>query len=243
MAALALMLRGSLDDLVRSPILLLPIVVAFWLLASAAQRFGARLRRRLCLRLDARLTAPRHEVTELRSAFRDFADGYAALGLAADAHLCLWEAEVLLEEERFADARAVLVALDASVLTAAEDVLRHDQALVWALAHEGRFDAAAAIASRASLGDSAASADMHAAIGASLVLQRQYAAALVHLEIARAAGARPAASLFYLGVALIATGEQASAELARADLRVLAPRSRRARMLDDQARHEPSPYR
>ncbi|MEO6952453.1 MAG: hypothetical protein ABI321_11615 [Polyangia bacterium] len=243
LAALVTLLFVLLDDLIHSPGLLLLVGVAYGLATYAAATLAARLRRSLCARLDGRLRSSRHDVVRLRESFDDFSDGYVALGLAPDVHLRLWEADVLLEEERFADARLVLLAINASGLRAPEDELRHDQALVWALVHEGRLEAAAAIAARAVLDGSAPAADMHAAIGAHLVMQKQYAAALAHLEVARAAAARPLASRYYLGVALWGTGQHDAAEHAWEELRVLAPDSCWAGRLDQLTLADAAPYR
>jgi tetratricopeptide (TPR) repeat protein len=195
-----------------------------------------RLRRRLLLRRNSELVASLHDPKRLRRVFDDVTDGYRALGLAPDLYWELMSALVLLQEERWSEARGVLEGIDPARIEAPADLVMYENNLAWALAQDGAPGEAAAVAQRALDRISSASnqasvhlASLNGTLGAALTLDGRHAAAIAPLRRAiDSGGLHPvqATRRYYLGAALLALGEVDEARKAWEQARAEAPSSR-----------------
>jgi tetratricopeptide (TPR) repeat protein len=215
-------------------------------------RLARRLQSGLLLRKNAQLNAAMYAPERLRAVFEDIADGYSALGLSPDFYLRQISALVLLQEERWSEARAALEATELARDVALSDLITHDNNLAWALAHDGAPREAVALAERTRERADAQSSNVNRSfldgtLGAALTLDGQHAKALVSLRRAIAAGGSPgvqAVRYYYLGHAWFALGETEEAHRAWERARAEAPASSWARRATERlAAAVPAPYR
>jgi tetratricopeptide (TPR) repeat protein len=157
---------------------------------------------------------------------------------------------VLLNEERWAEARAALAALNRDKFTDATRVL-HANAMAWCLAHDGAAAEAVSLAESACASEAAARpADrpyLHGTRGVALTLDGRYADALAPLQKALAAGGpawAQAVRSYYLGQALFALARVDEARAAWERAAAESSQSRWARRAQQRlATAVPSAYR
>jgi tetratricopeptide (TPR) repeat protein len=157
---------------------------------------------------------------------------------------------VLLYEERWAEARAALAAINRDKFTDASRAL-HANAMAWCLAHDGAAGEAVSLAESACASEAAARPEdrpyLHGTRGVALTLDGRYADALAPLQRALAAGGpawAQAVRSYYLGQALFGLGRVDEARTAWERAAVESPNSRWARRAQQQlATAVPSAYR
>ena len=224
-----------------------------WKLSGAiiAQHWSARL----LGRAHARLGAAFADASRMRTLYEDLAAAYRALDLSPDRSLRMQLGLLLIGEERWSEARAVMQELTPSSQWSLDETLTFENNLAWILAHDGAATEAVAQAERA-LARVARHplqvrpelvAYMHGTLGTALLLDGRPADAVPWLRRAIAAGGSDLARAtrhYYLGTALAALAQLDDARQAWTKACTLAPTTRWAQLADRRlAEPEPAPYR
>lgn len=220
--------------------------------AWGCSRAISRLCSRLLIRRAGELAAASRDPERMRAVFDDIADGYRVLGLPPDLYWRLASLTVLIEEERWSEARAEVRRIDLAAIANEMDMLNYCNNLAWLLAHDGAAAQAITVVepalAQALASDKAVLVGyLHGTLGAALTLDGRHAAALAPLRRAIELGgpaADQAIRRYYLGSALFALGNYDDAHAAWQQARSEAPATRYGRLSADRlAAASPPVYR
>jgi tetratricopeptide (TPR) repeat protein len=188
---------------------------------TAATLLGRKIRMRLqcglLLKKNSVLMSVQNDPKELRIVLSDIEDGYRALGLPPDLYLRLTSAWVLLEEERWSEARTALESIDSDDIEAPTDRSMYENNLAWAMAHGGDPEEAISIAERALAQDSGSvilTGCLWGTLGAAQTMNCQHTEAVKSLRRAIELDDTPSSQgirNYFLGNALHELGETTEA--------------------------------